>query len=280
MKRPELRYAWLEPDAVHPFLGNIDAIKAQHYWIEDYIAEIRFANVPKAIHVQAALGIKDPVDETRWLQGFADKSGYPQGIVAECHLAEPDAGRGARAPYAIRQCPGHPRFRAGRLSQQSRLAGGLQAARPAQSRLLPRYAPGEISADPGADRQSARCRALRRPLRHPRAAHEGIFRGLEPRHPRARPRAEYLDEDLRPRHGRPSLDGREPEALGAGLHRGLHPGPGRLRHQLAGGPHVQLLSRPDRRLCRRSSAGSARRSSAPCSPAMPRSCFGFEGGKA
>ena len=29
MKRPELRYAWLEPDAVHPFLGNIDAIKAQ-----------------------------------------------------------------------------------------------------------------------------------------------------------------------------------------------------------------------------------------------------------
>ena len=26
MKRPELRYAWLEPDAVHPFLGNIDAI--------------------------------------------------------------------------------------------------------------------------------------------------------------------------------------------------------------------------------------------------------------
>ena len=83
MKRPELRYAWLEPDAVHPFLGNIDAIKAQHYWIEDYIAEIRFSNVPKAIHVQAALGIKDPVDETRWLQGFADKSGYPHGIVAE-----------------------------------------------------------------------------------------------------------------------------------------------------------------------------------------------------
>jgi predicted TIM-barrel fold metal-dependent hydrolase len=92
MKRPELRYAWLEPDAVHPFLGNIDAIKAQHYWMEDYIAEIRFANVPKAIHVQAALGIKDPVDETRWLQGFAEKFGYPQGIVAECHLAEPDAG--------------------------------------------------------------------------------------------------------------------------------------------------------------------------------------------
>ena len=91
MKRPELRYSWLEPDAVHGFLGNIDAIKAQHYWIDDYIAEIRFANVPKAIHVQAALGIPDPVDETKWLQAFADRTGYPQGIVAECHLADSDA---------------------------------------------------------------------------------------------------------------------------------------------------------------------------------------------
>jgi len=93
MKRPELRYAWLEPDFVHPYLGNIDALKAQHYWIEDYIAEIRFSNVPKAIHVQAALGTKDPVNESKWLQAFADKYGYPQGIVAECHLAEPDAAQ-------------------------------------------------------------------------------------------------------------------------------------------------------------------------------------------
>ncbi len=91
LKRPELRYSWLEPDSVHGFLGNIDALKAQHYWIEDYIAEIRFSNVPKAVHVQAALGIPDPVDETRWLQAFADKTGYPHGLVVECHLADPDA---------------------------------------------------------------------------------------------------------------------------------------------------------------------------------------------
>jgi predicted TIM-barrel fold metal-dependent hydrolase len=93
MKRPELRYSWLEPYSIHGFLGNIDAIKAQHYWIEDYIAEIRFANVPKAIHVQAALGIPDPANETKWIQAFADKTGYPHGIVAECHLADPDAAQ-------------------------------------------------------------------------------------------------------------------------------------------------------------------------------------------
>ena len=62
LKRPELRYVWLERDAVHGFLGDIDPLKSQHYWIEDYISEIRFANVPKAIHVQAALGTPDPVD--------------------------------------------------------------------------------------------------------------------------------------------------------------------------------------------------------------------------
>ncbi len=91
MTRPELRYFWLEPGWIHPMLGPIPSIQSQAYRIEDYIAEIRFANVPKAIHVQAALGTPDPVDETIWLQAFADKTGYPHGIVAECHLAKPDA---------------------------------------------------------------------------------------------------------------------------------------------------------------------------------------------
>jgi len=92
LKHPVLRYVWLQPDAQDPELGDMDSIKAQHYWVEDYIAEIRFSNVTKAIHVQAALGTEDPVEETKWLQAFADKAGYPHGIVAECHLAEPDAG--------------------------------------------------------------------------------------------------------------------------------------------------------------------------------------------
>lgn len=93
MKHPQLRYDWLEPDAVHGFLPDTDPLKSQHYFIKDYIAEIRFANVPKAVHVQAAVNTPDPVIETAWLQAFADKTGYPQGIVAECHLARPDAAQ-------------------------------------------------------------------------------------------------------------------------------------------------------------------------------------------
>jgi predicted TIM-barrel fold metal-dependent hydrolase len=93
MKHPKLRYAWLEPDAVHGFLPDTDPLKAQRYRIKDYLAEIRFANVAKAIHVQAAVNTPDPVAETEWLQGFADETGFPQGIVAECHLARPDAAQ-------------------------------------------------------------------------------------------------------------------------------------------------------------------------------------------
>jgi predicted TIM-barrel fold metal-dependent hydrolase len=93
MKHPKLRYAWLEPEAVHGFLPDTDPLKAQRYRIKDYLAEIRFAHVSKAIHVQAAVNTPDPVDETEWLQAFADETGFPQGIVAECHLAGPDVAQ-------------------------------------------------------------------------------------------------------------------------------------------------------------------------------------------
>jgi predicted TIM-barrel fold metal-dependent hydrolase len=93
LKHPKLRYGWLEADAVHGFLPDTDPLKAQRYRIKDYLAEIRFSNVPKAIHVQAAVNTPDPVAETEWLQAFADQTGYPHGIVAECHLARPDAAQ-------------------------------------------------------------------------------------------------------------------------------------------------------------------------------------------
>ena len=91
LKDPKLRYAWLDRDWVHPVLGDIDGLKVLKYLAEHYLAETRFQNVSKCIHVQAAIGIADPVDETRWLQEQADRTGFPNGIVAHCDLARPDA---------------------------------------------------------------------------------------------------------------------------------------------------------------------------------------------
>jgi predicted TIM-barrel fold metal-dependent hydrolase len=94
---PELGgYGWLDTDAEHPQLGDYGAIKMVRYWADDFVAETRFENVRNAIHVQAALGIEDPVEETRWLQAFADRLGVPQGIVAFVDLAAPDAGETIR----------------------------------------------------------------------------------------------------------------------------------------------------------------------------------------
>jgi len=91
LQNPDLYYAWLQPGWKHPILGDIEGIQAQRYWADEFVAESRFANVPNSVHVQAALGIKDPVEETKWLQAFADRLGHPHGIVAECHLQQPDA---------------------------------------------------------------------------------------------------------------------------------------------------------------------------------------------
>jgi predicted TIM-barrel fold metal-dependent hydrolase len=90
MAHPDLSYAWLEPDAVHPILGDIGAIKFPRFDGEAYKAEIEGAHVTKAVHVQAAIGIEDPVDETRWLQEQAEATGFPDAIIAYTDLKGAD----------------------------------------------------------------------------------------------------------------------------------------------------------------------------------------------
>jgi len=87
-----LRYSWLEPDAgPRPEYGDYAAIKSQRYWPDDYLAETRFSGVSKSVHVQAATGIEDPVEETRWLEAFSERLGHPHGIVAAAELDREDA---------------------------------------------------------------------------------------------------------------------------------------------------------------------------------------------
>jgi len=105
LREPQLRYSWLQPEFVHPILGDIGAVQAQRYWADDFIHETRFANLAKSVHVQAALGIEDPVEETKWLQAFADRLGHPHGIVGEVHLAQPDAA------HVIERHLAYPNFR-------------------------------------------------------------------------------------------------------------------------------------------------------------------------
>jgi predicted TIM-barrel fold metal-dependent hydrolase len=91
LRNRALRYEWLTPEAADPELGDHSAIKSARYWADDFVAETRFQNVEKVIHVQAALGSADPVEETRWLQDFIERLGIPDGIVGGVNLAADDA---------------------------------------------------------------------------------------------------------------------------------------------------------------------------------------------
>ena len=92
MNHPDLHYAHWQPDVVHPTLGTQTRKLAERDWLaEDFIAVSRAANVTKAVHVQAAIGSADPVKETEWLQAAADRTGFPQAIVAYADLRDPNA---------------------------------------------------------------------------------------------------------------------------------------------------------------------------------------------
>ncbi len=90
MQHPDLFYAHWQPDVVHPSLGMRPRKLAERNWLaEDFIALTRGLNVTKAVHVQAAIGSDDPVKETEWLQQAADRTGFPQAIVAHADLRDP-----------------------------------------------------------------------------------------------------------------------------------------------------------------------------------------------
>ena len=90
LRRKDLVYEWLQPEFVHPQLGDINAIKTLVYSADAFLAESRFANVSNVVHVQAALGAADPVAETVWLEEMFQRTGCPNAIVACADLQDPN----------------------------------------------------------------------------------------------------------------------------------------------------------------------------------------------
>lgn len=86
---PGLTWDWLVPGTPHPTLGDIAALQEREYPVDAYVADIASSGVTKAVHVQAAIGSADPVAETAWLQAYADRTGFPHGIVGHADLKDP-----------------------------------------------------------------------------------------------------------------------------------------------------------------------------------------------
>lgn len=85
-------YPWLQqaepPDL---FVGDLRPVM-RTYGVEHYLADCLPLGVQKSVHVEASWDHADPVGETRWLQGVADRHSFPHGIVAAATLEAPDAG--------------------------------------------------------------------------------------------------------------------------------------------------------------------------------------------
>ncbi len=117
-----LKWVWLEKDFLHPILGDIDAMKSVKYQIDSIYAESRFADVSGFVHVQAALGSEDPVEETRWLTRMRESAPAPFTIVAHADLGGDQAlaqldGHG-ESPYfvGVRDFAAEPMLASGEIN--------------------------------------------------------------------------------------------------------------------------------------------------------------------
>ncbi|MEX0629977.1 MAG: amidohydrolase family protein [Chloroflexota bacterium] len=81
-------YGWLQDPGTEVHnrtLGDYKAIRTD-WGIERLLKEFYGSNVVKSVHVEGDSGAPDPVEETAWLQGIADRYGFPHGIVVYCDL--------------------------------------------------------------------------------------------------------------------------------------------------------------------------------------------------
>jgi predicted TIM-barrel fold metal-dependent hydrolase len=89
---PTLRYDFLDPDLPHPILTPDERRKlaVPIFGAEQLRADTEPAGVVATVHVQAAVGIDDPVMETIWLERQRTSTGLPTVIVGHTDLASED----------------------------------------------------------------------------------------------------------------------------------------------------------------------------------------------
>lgn len=86
-------YPWLcDKEAPAKLEGDISPIRA-NYLPEDFFRDLSSTDLIKSVHVQNGWDPRDPVGETRWLQVLADRTGFPNAIVAYADLAAADVAQ-------------------------------------------------------------------------------------------------------------------------------------------------------------------------------------------
>jgi predicted TIM-barrel fold metal-dependent hydrolase len=88
--------SWLADPPVPRMFGDYFGIR-RDYPVEEFVNDVAPHGVTKSVHVTAMWGPARALDETRWLQGVAEKHGFPHGIVCNVDLADPDVENALKA---------------------------------------------------------------------------------------------------------------------------------------------------------------------------------------
>ncbi len=72
-------------------MGDYSRIR-RTYLLDEYLTHARVCDVRKAVHVQAAVGHPDPVEETAWVEEVAAAADFTVAIIGHADLREPSCG--------------------------------------------------------------------------------------------------------------------------------------------------------------------------------------------
>jgi predicted TIM-barrel fold metal-dependent hydrolase len=131
---------WLSDEPLLSFrYGDYGALR-RNYLPSDYLADAQGHDVVKTVYVEAEWDPRDPLGETRWVQGLIGRHGMPSAMVAQAWLDRDDVAsvldgqarfpfvRGVRHKPSSASVMGTPKWRAGfALLARHSLSFDLQA---------------------------------------------------------------------------------------------------------------------------------------------------------
>jgi predicted TIM-barrel fold metal-dependent hydrolase len=97
--------AWLRDPPIRRAIGDFFGLR-RDIPVEEWMHDVVPHGVVKSVHVTANWGPDRALDETRWLQGVADRHGFPHGIVCQADLADPNIEAQLKAQKQFRNLRG------------------------------------------------------------------------------------------------------------------------------------------------------------------------------
>ena len=117
-------YPWLMAKGVRRFFGDPAPIQ-QDYLVDDLRRDARPIELAGSVHVQVGVAPGLELEESRWLDAQAAKTGLPSVIVAACELEGPDIEERLDAQQRIGRVRGVRQI-VGRSDEEDRVTGSGQ----------------------------------------------------------------------------------------------------------------------------------------------------------